>query len=99
MLYYSFTNQNNLLLVNNQLYSLYINTFQTYNYSYSYLDDFYTNSKANSSDSDNNSANNSKNKQENKQENNYLLANFKTFAYYQPRNNFTKIDSFNRLSS
>ena len=95
MLYYLFTNQDDLLLVNNQLYSLYINTFQTYNYSYSYLDNFYTNSKANLSNSDNNSTNNNKDKQEN----NYLLANFKAFTYYQPRNNFTKIDSFNRLSS
>jgi len=80
MLHHPFTSWVNLLLVNSQAYKLYINAFQACNQLHTYSQDFYTNPdpdlEAECSDLDNKSDKNLK-----EQADNYLLANFKAFAY------------------
>lgn len=92
ILYYLFESWNNLLTVDNQAYRLYINTFCTCKYLYTYPEDFYTDLEA---DSDNKSNKDPVEDTKDKA----LLADFKTFACWRLYKDFTCIDLLDNLGS
>ena len=94
MLYYLFTDQPDLLLVENKTYSLYIKAFQAYKQLYTHLEGFYNNLEGEGLDVDLDL--DSKDLQEDK----YPLANFEAFACQRLGVDFTVCgDMLNSLGS
>ena len=83
MLHYLFVDQANLLSVDSQVYSLYINAFQACSQLHSHLEDFYTNldNKDDNTDSDIDTKTRDNLDPEDRSDTNYPLANFEAFAY------------------
>ena len=96
MLYYLFTDQPDLLLVENVTYSLYVKAFQAYKRLHTHLEDFYINLEGEGLDMDLDLDLDNKDLQEDK----YPLANFEAFACQRLGVDFTVCgDMLNSLGS
>ncbi|KAJ8063299.1 hypothetical protein OCU04_008529 [Sclerotinia nivalis] len=95
MLHHPFADWDDLLSVDNQLYSSFPDAFRACNHSHSHPDDFYTDPEADSSDADDDSADDGEDEQDEQDE--YPLADFEAFARRRPGNDFTEMDFFARL--